>query len=724
MENRREFLSKLAAAGGVWLPFARIGGGAPGAAAPATPGARVTAQESTEDLRDGVLFHSPKIFLGADYYPEAWDEPRWETDVKMMRDAAFNAVRLAEFAWARIEPVEGQRDFAWLDRAVELLAKNGIQTLMGTPTSQPPAWLYQKYPDLCPVNAEGIRYGFGGRYVYCFNHPALIEYTQKIVTAMAERYGRNPAVIGWHLDNEFGHVSRECYCKEYCEPAFHKWLAARYGTLDKLNAAWGTVFWSQIYSDWSQIPLPRLTEQQHNPGLLLDYRRFWSDTVVGYQKVQVEILAEHAPQQFTTHNIWGKPDLFAMARDLNVAGMNFYPAQGWGRLEDNGLELDTFRGLKDGNFWVVEQRGGRPGSHNETLEAAPGLQRLWAYQAYAHGADAVLFFRWRTAARGGEEYWFGILNQDGRPNRRYREVAALGKEIERIAPLLHGTDTVSPVAFYVDYESEWAKTSPDVRAFDERRADYYRAFKRLGVNVDVTGRGRDLARFKIVFAPMLYMVNDGMVEQLTRFVRGGGTLVLTFRSGVKEWDNSVIMEPLPGRLRELAGLEIDEYEPLLKTDPELKNGEMPLAGAAAPFAGRSSSGTIWADILEPKGAHALVRYGKKFYSGKAAVTLNRVGDGQVVYVGTHLNRDFADALAAWLLEHHRVATWPVPDRVDVCTREKGGKKLIFAMNFNDTAQTVRLPRAYRSVLAEREVSGDVVVPPRDLVILSENVRGQ
>lgn len=673
-----------------------------------------------QNLRGGALYRSPRIFYGVDYYPEAWDESRWPTDVEMMRASEFNVVRMAEFAWARIEPVEARLDFEWLDRIVDLLWKNGIQTLMGTPTSQPPPWLYRKYPDLYPVNAEGIRYNFGGRYLYCFNHPAMVEYTHKIVSAIAKRYANHPAVIGWHIDNEFGHVTRECYCKEYCEPAFHKWLGARYGTLERLNDAWGTSFWSQIYSDWSQVPLPRLTEQQHNPALILDYRRFWSDTVVAYQKLQVDILADLAPRQFTTHNIWGKPDLFAFARDLNVAGMNFYPAFGWGRIDDNGLELDTFRGLKDGNFWVVEQRGGRPGSHNETLESAPGLLRLWAYQSYAHGADAVLFFRWRTAARGGEEYWFGILNQDGRPNRRYRELAAMGKEIERLGKQLVGTSVVSPVAFYVDYESQWAKTAPDVRPFDDRPADYYRAFKRLGVNVDVTGRNRDLSRYKIVFAPMLYMANGDMVEQLARFVRGGGTLVLTFRSGVKEWDNSVVMQPLPGRLRDLAGVEIEEYEPLLKIDPDLSDGEIPLEGVAGPFAGRASSGTIWADILEPKSAHVLARFGKKFYSGKAAVTLNRVGEGQVVYIGTHLARDFADALAAWLLEQQRIATpFVVPDQVDISYREKAGKKFIFVMNFRDTAESLRLPRAYRDILQDRELTGNVTVPARDLVILSE-----
>ena len=359
MQNRRDFLAKLAVLGAAGGQTVRLTLGATSSMA---GGGVPPVEGEDDDLRGGKLYHAPKLYFGADYYPEAWDESRWETDVRMMREAGFNIVRMAEFAWARIEPEEGRFDFDWLDRAVDLLYRNGIETLMGTPTSQPAPWLYQKYPDLFPVNAEGIRYNFGGRYLYCFNHPAMAEYTRHIVSPIAKRYANHPAVVGWHLDNEFGHVARECYCKEYCEPAFHKWLQARYGALEKLNAAWGTAFWSQIYSDWSQIPLPRLTQQQHNPALILDYRRYWSDTVVGYQRTQIDLLAELAPRQFTTHNLWGKPDYFAIARDLNVAGMNFYPAQGWGRLEDNGLELDTFRGLKDGGFWVVEQRGGRPGS--------------------------------------------------------------------------------------------------------------------------------------------------------------------------------------------------------------------------------------------------------------------------------------------------------------------------------------------------------------------------
>jgi len=718
METRREFLTKLAAASAASAPFSTFSLAIP-ATGPRGGGATLS-PPAEQDLRDGALYRSPKIYYGVCYYPEAWDESRWETDVQMMREAGFNIARLAEFAWARIEPTEGRYDFDWLDRIADLLAKNGIDTLMGTPTSQPPPWLYDKYPDLYPVNDQGIRYNFGGRYLYCFNHSGMEEHTRRIVSAIAKRYANHPAVVGWQLDNEFGHRTRECYCKEYCEPAFHKWLEARYGSLDHLNAAWGTVFWSQIYSKWSQIPQPMLTQQQHNPALILDYRRYWSDTVVRYQKLQIDILAHLAPRQFTTHNIWGKPDYFAATRDLNVAGMNFYPAHGWGRLEDHGLELDTFRGLKDGNFWVVEQRGGRPGSHNETLASAPGLLTLWAWKSYAHGADAVFYFRWRTAARGGEEYWFGVLNQDGRPNRGYREVSEMGKKLARVSKLLEGSTVVSPMAIYVDYESEWAKTAPDVRAFDDRRADYYRAFKRQGVNIDITGRGRDLTRYKLVFAPMLYMVNDEMMEQFTRFVRGGGTLVLTFRSGVKEWDNSVTTLPLPGKLRELAGIEIEEYEPLLEIDPDLHEGQMPLEGTAVPFAGRTSSGTIWADILEPKNAQVLAKYGKKFYSGKAAVTSNRVGDGRVIYVGTHLAQDFGDSLASWLLEQNGISTpLSLPEGVDLSTREKDGKKILFVMNFNDTAQSVRLPRTYRDALADRSVSGALAIPPRDLVILAE-----
>jgi len=726
MQNRREFLINLGAAGAALKPVRDFALVAPGTNPAAAKGPGASPHGETPRVHPGELYHSPKTYFGACYYPEQWeqwDAARLDSDVKLMREASFNITRLAEDAWIRMEPLEGHYDFEWLDHVVEALAKNSVQTVLGTPTTQPPAWLFDKYPDLFSVTAQGQRNTLTRRYLFCMSHPALPEYVRKIVTAMAKRYANNPNVLGWQIDNETGWDTRECHCQEHCQPAFQKWLAARYGTIEKLNSAWGNAFWGMNYTKWSQIPLapqPIPGDDQPNPGHILDNRRFWSDTVIRFLKFQIDILTEEAPRQFTIHNLAGTMDHFKMARHLNLVGLMSYPGSSTGAGYYDAQSMDTFRGYKDGNYWVVEQQGGRPGSRNEVPEAAPGLLRLWAYQSYAHGADGVIFFRFRTATHGGEEYWHGILNHDGRPNRRFRELAEMGKEMERVGRLLQGTTLVSPVAFYVDYESEGAKKGPDVTRFDDNTGDYYAAFKRQGINIDVTARGRDLTKYQIVVAPMLYMVNEEMVEQFTPFVRAGGTLILTFRSGVKEWDNSVTVQPLPGRLRELAGIEIDEYEPLIKEDPELHDAAIPIEGTGEPFAGRNSTGTIWADIVEAKNARMLAKYAAKFYSGKAAVTLNEAGKGRVIYIATHLSREFSDLLVSWLFRQHAIsAPFAVPDGVDLSCRQKDGKKILFVMNFNGTSQQISLPRDYQDVLADRSVSGSVTLRPRDLVILSE-----
>lgn len=720
MRSRRGFLKRLVTAGsvfsssGIW----RLRNSNP------FPGILRTPGTSSSSLEPGKLYRSPNIHFGVCYYPEQWeqwDPSRLEADVKLMREAGFNIVRMAEHAWARIESTEGHYDFAWLDQVVDTMARNGIYTVLGTPTTQPPAWLFEKHPNLFSVTVQGIRHGLGSRYVYCLNHSALGKYVRKIVAAMAERYGTHPYVLGWQIDNETGWDARQCWCKEYCEPAFRAWLRERYGTLDQLNQAWGTAFWGMTYARWSQIPLPRPSVDGLNPGHVLDQKRFWSDSVIRFLKFQIDMLSKAAPSQFVLHNTIGTVDHFKLAEQLNVVGLMSYPSFMATDCYQNGLMMDTYRGYKGGNYWVVEQQGGMPPSSlTPSWPEAIGLLRLWAYQSFAHGADAVIFFRHRTASHGAEQYWQGILGHDGRPNRRFRELADMGKELDRIGTRLAGSEVVAPVAFYIDNESEWAKRIPDITPFSDKLEAYYAAFKRLGINIAVSGRGFDLGRYHIVVAPMLYKVNEDMVSQFRMFVEAGGTLVLTFRSGVKEWNNSITTQPLPGRLRELAGVVINEYEPLLKNDPALTGGVIPVEGIAEPFVGRKSTGSIWADILNPQQAKVLARYGGKHYSGSAAVTANTVGKGTVVYVGTRLARDFCDSLARWCAERHGISPpFPVPDNVDLSWRQSSRGKILFVMNFNNIPQTVRLPRSYFDLLRESELGGEISIPARDLSILSE-----
>ena len=378
------------------------------------------------------MFH-----FGVDYYPEQWPEENWETDAQLMSEAGFNVVRLAEFAWAKMEPQEGIFDFDWLDRAIEIFHKKDISVILGTPTASPPPWLAHKVPDILRVREDGLRVGYGSRRKNCPSHPVYRERSRSITSAMAKHFARNPAVIGWQTDNEFGD---RCYC-DICRKEFQIWLQQRYGTLDELNTRWGTVFWSHTYSEWDQISLPLSTlGAPPNPSLALDFRRFVSSAYECFQQEQIDILRPKCPNHFITHDMMGFGydglDYFDLAKPLDFVSWNNYPIGFWHKFpyspSSPALSHDAMRGLKNKNFWVMEHQAGPTGWQVVSPAPRPGVLRLWAYQSIAHGADGIVFFRWRTARFGAEQYWHGILEHDGRAGRRYNEIKQMGAELKRV----------------------------------------------------------------------------------------------------------------------------------------------------------------------------------------------------------------------------------------------------------------------------------------------------
>ncbi len=415
----------------------------------------------SEKPYDLIAWNGGKFVYGVDYYPEAWAESRWEKDAEMMQAAGINFVRLAEFAWVKMEPEEGKFDFTWLDRALKVLNAHGIRAVLGTPTASPPAWLYAKYPDIAAMDEHGVRYRFGSRQNVCLNSPNFRAAVRRIVTAMAEHYKDHPGVLGWQIDNELG--GPNCY-DSYCQAAFQKWCRSKYQTLDGLNHAWGTIFWGHTYSAWTQVPLPWNTlDDSHNPSLALDYDRFFSDSTADYLKLQAGILRRISPSKAITHNEMGmfdNIDYSELNRPLDFVAWDNYPMFGsdYASYFGPGLAHDLMRGSKDNqNFMVMEEQGGLPGWQIFWGRQAPAaLFRLWAYQAIAHGADGVCFFRWRTSRYGTEQYWQGVLDQDSYPNSRYQVVAQMGKELPKLTELLRGSKVVSPVALLVSPDSRWA----------------------------------------------------------------------------------------------------------------------------------------------------------------------------------------------------------------------------------------------------------------------------
>lgn len=664
------------------------------------------------------MFH-----FGVDYYPDQWPEARWAEDARLMQAAGFNVVRMAEFAWALLEPEAGRYDFDWLDRAIALLAQHGVRTVLGTPTASAPVWLMRRYPDAFRLREDGLRVTYGNRRAHCPTNPDYHEHSRQIVARMAEHYADNPAVIGWQIDNEFG---ERCYCPN-CARAFQDWLRRRHGTLDELNRRWGTAFWSHVYRDWSDVPAPLSTGSSPNPGLALDFYRFTSDAYVAFQQQQVDLLRRHCPKHFIVHNFMGFGyeglNYFDLARPLDWVAWDNYPRYSLkmeAEVDPSKVALghDTMRGLKRRNFWVMEQQAGSGGWELIGVPPRPGELRLWAYQGIARGADGIVFFRWRTARFGTEQYWHGLLEHDARLGRRYQEVKRMGAELRQTGESIAGAEVRAPVAMLLSYDSRFAfQIQANHPEFDYTGhfQDVYRALHGRQVAVDVVAPTDDLSSYRLVIAPALHVVPQAVADNLMRFVQAGGVLAVTTRSGVKDEHNAVVELPLPGRLAELFGVQVEEYDSYPPGTSQALEFSLPeLAGELAALA------RVLCDVLELTGAESVARYTRGHYAGRPAISHHRFGRGQAVYIGTVGNAGLYERLAGWLLDLAGVTpAVAAPEGVEMCVRWKGDRKIVFLLNHSREPRTVSLDRGHTYLVGGTGSvqSGAVTIPPLDLAIL-------
>jgi beta-galactosidase len=662
--------------------------------------------------------------FGVDYYPEQWPEERWATDARLMQAAGVNTVRLAEFAWSYLEPQPNHFDFDWLDQALDILRAHGIQAVLGTPTASPPPWVMALYPDAYRVAQDGLRQTYGHRREYCPTHPGYRERSRIITRAMAEHYANHSAVIGWQTDNE---LSGHCFCA-ICRAEFQTWLRERYGSLDALNAAWGTAFWSHVYTEWSQIPLPLQTGGVPNPGLDLDYRRFMSDAYVRFQQEQVDILRQVCPNHFVTHNFMGfgfdQINYFDLAQPLDFVAWDNYPRGFWNMQahvapSPIALSCDTMRGLKHQNVWVMEQQAGPSGWQIVGVAPQPGELRLWTYQAIAHGADAIVYFRWRTARFGAEQYWHGVLDHHGQPRRRYAEIQAIGAELKRVGEEILGTGNRAQVAILLSYDTRFAfhvQPNHDAFKYPELFGSYYAALHRRNVIVDIVPPTADLSGYRLALAPALHVLSRDAADNLRRYVESGGILLTTARSGVKDEANAVVNMPLPGLLAEVCGVEVDEYDVLLADESVSLELEWPGLDADAPVA----HARLWCDVLTPTTAQTVARYGGEYYAGRAVVTLNRFGQGQAVYVGTLGDEALHDAVVSWLVDAASVSpALTTPDGVEAVERWKDSQCLLFLLNHADQARDVTLSQQMTDLLTGQVIERQVTLAPKAVMILRE-----
>ena len=659
------------------------------------------------------------IRYGADYYPEHWPEERWSEDAKLMKAAGFNVVRLAEFAWSIMEPQEGRFDFEWLDRAIAVLAKTGIDVVLGTPTASPPPWLMTRQEDLYIVNEDGVRLTYGLRREYCPNNPLYHQYTERIVEEMAEHFKDHSAAIGWQIDNEFG---AHCYC-EICRKAFHNWLKQRYSNLDELNEKWGTIFWSHVYTDWSQIPTPLKIASPHNPGLHLDYKRFMSDTYRAYLKIQIDVIRRHTTEQFITHNLMGfgfnQLDYYHNTADLDFVSWDNYMRHQWDMKAEvdpslAALSHDMTRGLKKQNFWVMEQQSGGGGWELVAVPPQPGEMRLWAYQSVAHGADGIVYFRWRTCRTGAEQYWHGILDHHGIPGRRYEEAAQMGHELQKIGPKIQGSRIKAQVAIMQSYDTRFAfQVQPNNPNFgyEKHIQEIYAAFYNRNVPVDIVSEKDHLSGFKLVIVPAMYVLLEKTADNLERFAAAGGLVVFTPRTGVKDKANAVINMKLPGLVAKLAGVEVEEYISMpIDEDSQVKFD--------LPNLKENFTVSVWADVLKPTTSQAAARYSQGYYAGKAAVSINAFGDGQVIYIGTMGDDSFYSSITKWVLELANIKPLLVaPAGIEVTQRWQADQRLLFVLNHNAIAEEISLDNTYTDLITGKTFSGTITIEPREVLIL-------
>ncbi len=637
------------------------------------------------------------MIYGVDYYPEHWEKSEWEEQAKLMKKGGFNTVRMGEFAWKIFEKEEGKFDFSLLDEAIDVLAKEDIKVILGTPTAAPPKWLVNKY-DVLQHDRYGRTKKWGSRRECCANKPDYQEKSRIIVEKMAEHYKENENVIAWQIDNEFGcHASTRCYC-ESCRRAFAGWLQKKYQSIEKLNKDWGNVFWSLDYDSFEDMILPGYNSCEgelhpnfaHNPSLDLEYRRFASDSWVEYQKEQIRIIRKYTEKP-VTHNLMGHfsdINYYDLAKDLDFVSWDNYPDNQWGASEYPYVSMahEIMRGCKNQNFIVMEQEAGPCGWDIMGSTPRPGQLRLWVYQAIAHGAEGIVFFRFRTALFGMEQYWHGVLDHDGVPRRRFYELVQTGSELQKMENYIVDKKPCYEAMIYRNFDDIWShEIKRHVAGFDYRDLlyAYYKANAAYNINTAVSND--HFEEYKVVYMPACNVVTEKEIEKAKVYVEKGGTLVLTFRSGTRNKYNNMYPLPMPGLFKELAGIEVEEFDALRKT--------VSIAGKV------KGEAKLWCDVIKTETAEVISCYDSEYYKGKAAITVNTYGKGKVYYVGCDLNEEAMKTLVKLISDNAAIKTFELPEGVEMVKREDS----IFLLNHKETE--TEIPLKGKSLLTGEEFGG-------------------
>lgn len=668
-------------------------------------------------------FQWNELNLGVCYYPEHWDKSLWEDDLKRMLEVGIHTIRIAEFAWSKFEPFEGEFTFEFFDGFMEVVKKLGMKVIIGTPTATPPAWLTNKYEEVLNCDVNGNPYRHGARRHYNYNSPKYIELSGRIVHKVASHYGQDTSIIGWQIDNELN-CEIDVFYSESDTIAFREFLMNKYQTIGKLNEVWGTVFWNQTYNSWDEIYVPRkVISDSNNPHMMLDYTRFISESTINYCKMQSDIIRQYIGDDvfITTNGLFNHVDNHKMTNEcLDVYTYDSYPNFAYGMIEDpkNNKRLNDRRWSKHlsevrsvcSHFGIMEQQSGANG-WNTRMEAPapkPGQLMLWTMQSIAHGADFISYFRWRTCNIGTEIYWHGILDYDNRDNRKLAEVAKVNERIKKIQPIV-GAKYEASLAVIKDYDNIW----------DEEIDQWHHRLGKVSDNeifvasqlnhtpidyifIDDALELSDLIKYTCLIYPHPFMLTKGQVDLLQDYVNNGGTLIFGARTGMKDVNGRVVMDTMPGLARDLVGASVEDFTLVGPWDEKVM----------ANYKGTELEMPVFNEVLKiiDKDTEILANYTSNYYAGLPAITRKAHGKGQVIYVGSAFNREIVEALLAFTgdIKPYRNMI-ELEDGCELVVRSKADEIYYIVMNYLHTTSKLTIYESMIDMDVNSELKGNIVL---------------
>ena len=675
--------------------------------------------------KDIIIKSFPHMIHGADYNPDQWQETPdiLSEDMRLMKLANCNEMSVGIFAWSALEPEEGKFDFSFLDKAMDDIYNAGGRVILATPSGARPAWLAQKYPEVLRVRSDGIRNEFGVRENHCYTSPIYREKIRIINEKLAERYKDHPALIAWHISNEY---CGECYCP-LCRAAFRVWLKAKYKTLDNLNREWWTAFWAHTFTDWEQIVPPGPLGDSGLGGLSIDWRRFITEQTADFMNEEIAAVRKYTPDVPITTNLMGfyyGLGYRKLAETLDFISWDSYPL--WSGNEKNDISVavetsmahDLMRSLKKRPFFIMESTPSCVNWYTYNKLKKPGMNELSALQGVAHGSDSVQYFQWRKSRGSSEKFHGAVVDHEGSENTRvFKEVSALGKRLKGL-DFIVGTMPEVKTAILYDWENHWMLDSAQGFANNDKKVfqtlkSYYSPLWRRGINVDIIGEKDSFNEYKLIIAPMCYSVSENLGKKLKSFVKNGGTILFTYISAMVNENDLCYTGGFPGAgLKEIFGIWNEEIDSLYPED----------VNTVKLIDGTEYKAIDYCELVHAQGAEVLATYTEDFYAGMPALTVNNYGEGKAYYQAFRDDGAFADMVVSRLLYECGIDgafAGKMPEGVTAHSRTDGEKTYIFIQNFTKEEKNIETERELLNVENNTKVSGKISLKAYETLILTE-----